>query len=185
MDSLGRTLNNVRGRHNASGGRGKDTAPMPEVQHLEAQPMDVQNNTLRSAGQHPTNKANDTILQQQITGQRKALPTGRPTPAAQYNNKTSLNSDSSSPEKPAFTRGVSVIDQTAVTSTAPTPAGEIQNPMSFGMGQSIARQRESHLPDEDLREQIRTMSKGEHADGREGYDEFGDDLSRQETEKGR
>lgn len=77
------------------------------------------------------------------------------------------------------------MDQTAVTSTAPTPAGEIQNPMSFGMGQSMARQRESHLPDEDLRQRIRTMSKGEPLGEMEGDDEFGDDLSRQETEKAR
>lgn len=94
--------------------------------------------------------------------------------------------------KPVFTRGVSMFDQTAVTSAAPTPAGEISNPMSFGMGRSIDRQRESHLPDEDLLRVVRAMSTtqrarpGDEGEGEvEGEDEFGEDLSRRETEKAR
>lgn len=61
-------------------------------------------------------------------------------------------------ERPAFTRGASVLDGTAVTSAAPTPAGEVANPMARGSGPAQAqaqaqrqtqRQRESHLPDLD------------------------------------
>lgn len=123
-------------------------------------------------------KVDEALSQHQSTSQRKALPTGRQEPAAETD-------DQARPEKPAFTRGISVIDQTAVTSSAPTPAGEIQNPMSFGVGKSISRQRESHLPDEDLREQVRAMKRGEQLDELEGDDEFGEDLSRQETAKRR
>lgn len=166
------------------GGRGKEATPQPTTQHFETQPRVVQDNATKSTDQqHPTHDDNNLASQQQSMGQRKALPTGRPNYATQENDGVPLDCNSSSSAKPAFTRGISVIDQTAVTSAAPTPAGEIQNPMSFGMGQSIARQRESHLPDEDLREQVRRMSRREPLDGIKGDEDFGDDLSRQETEK--
>lgn len=186
MDSLTSTLNKARGRDNVIGGRGMETTPKPATQHLETQPRVMQNNATRSTDQQrPVHKDNNAASHQSM-GQRKALPTGRPTHAMQESNEVSLGSDSSSAAaKPAFTRGISVIDQTAVTSAAPTPAGEIQNPMSFGMGQPVARQRESHLPDEDLREKVRAMSRSEPLDDVEGNDDFGEDLSRQETEKAR
>lgn len=186
MDSLTSTLNKARGRDNVIGGRGMEATPKPATQHLETQPRVMQNKATRSTDQlRPVHKDNNAASQQQSMGQRKALPTGRPTYATQDNNGAPLDSNPSSLEKPAFTRGISVIDQTAVTSTAPTPAGEIQNPMSFGMGQPVARQRESHLPDEDLREKVRAMSRSEPLDDVEGNDDFGEDLSRQETEKAR
>lgn len=186
MDSLTSTLNKARGRDNVIGGPGNETTPKPATQHLETQPRAKQNNATKSADQQRSrHKDNNAVSQQQSAGQRKALPTGRPTYTTQDNDEAAPDSDLSSLEKPAFTRGISVIDQTAVTSTAPTPAGEIQNPMSFGMGQPVARQRESHLPDEDLRERVRAMSKSEPLDSIEGDDDFGEDLSRQETEKAR
>lgn len=167
-------------------GRGKEATPQTTAQHVENKPRVVQKNATRSPGQqHPMHNDNNVAYQQQSMDQRKALPTGRPTNATQDNNEATLDGNPASSVKPAFTRGISVIDQTAVTSAAPTPAGEIQNPMSFGMGQSMARQRESHLPDEDLREQVRRMSRAEPLDDIEGDENFGDDLSRQETEKAR
>lgn len=165
-----------------------EATPKPATQHLETQPRVMQNHATRSTDQQrPVHKDNNAASQQQSMGQRKALPTGRSTHAMQESNEVPLDSESSSlsAAKPAFTRGISVIDQTAVTSAAPTPAGEIQNPMSFGMGQPVARQRESHLPDEDLREKVRAMSRSEPLDDVEGNDDFGEDLSRQETEKAR
>lgn len=185
MDSLTSSLGTLGGRGSVHGGRGKEAASTPEIQHLETQPSAIKSTTNKSTEHNSSRKGNQEILQQQSSGQRKALPTGRPAAAAQDYNNAAFDSDSPSPAKPAFTRGISVIDQTAVTSTAPTPAGEIQNPMSFGVGRSMARQRESHLPDEDLRERVRSMSKGEAFDDAAGDDEFGDALSRQETEKGR
>lgn len=120
------------------------------------------------------------------------LPTSRPAHAAQKRDEAPLapSEPQQEPEpdraaKPAFTRGPSVFDQTAVTSAAPTPAGEISNPMSFGMGQSVSRQRESHQPDLDLLLKVRAMSTvnkvREPDQVPSGKDEVRADSSRQET----
>lgn len=92
-----------------------------------------------------------------------------------------------SARKPIFTRGPSVIDGTAVTSAAPTPAGEISNPMNPSIAKAGSRQRESHLPDLDLQQAETTssgMSQVEPKDEISGIDEFGSNLSRAETEAG-
>lgn len=115
---------------------------------------------------------------------------GRPVEAAQNYDEAPPGQpgpDYSSRPRPAFTRGASVMDQTAITSAAPTPAGEIPNPMSFGLAKSISRQRESHLPDLDVRDGDVYTSEGFRTQPDEeisGVDEFGPELSRQETERG-
>lgn len=91
--------------------------------------------------------------------------------------------------KPAFNRGPSMLDYTAVTSAGPTPANEVPNPMGSHMRGS--RIRESHLPDEVdfIRRQTVTamnteLPRKEPSDETRGKDEFGPSLSRQETETG-
>lgn len=85
-------------------------------------------------------------------------------------------------QKPAFTRGPSMLDGTAVTSAAPTPAGEIPNPMAYNTPATATRQRESHLPDLDLRdaEVYGGGSGGGAFDVEEGDDEEPDDEVRGE-----
>lgn len=193
MESIRPVRNNFRGDNPSKDGP-KASAPMPKTEHLEtprsmmaSHDQQHQHGTTRpSTGQPALNEVDNALSDyQQSTGgghQRTALPSGRRAAPARQ-----IHDESSAPDhKPAFTRGLSVMDQTAVTSTAPTPAGEIQNPMSFGVGRSVSRQRESHLPDEDLRKQVRAMSKGEPLDdgGGDDDDEVGEDLSRQETLKG-
>lgn len=97
--------------------------------------------------------------------------------------------------KPVFSRGPSMLDGTAVTSAAPTPAGEIPNPMAGNSPATARRVRESHLPDLDVRdadvygEDGRTFGEGEDGDEPvgeiRGVDGFGAELSRRETERGR
>lgn len=91
--------------------------------------------------------------------------------------------------KPPFSRGMSMLDYTAVASAGPTPANEIPNPLSSHMRGS--RVRESHLPDqiEPMRRQTiierdTGLPRREPGDEIRGTDEFGPSLSRQETEKG-
>lgn len=91
-----------------------------------------------------------------------------------------------SARKPVFTRGASVMDQTAVTSAAPTPAGEISNPMGF-IPKGSSRQRESHLPDLDLLQAEAARHGGSQVQPKDeisGTDEFGSELSRAEVEAG-
>ncbi|CAN8098566.1 unnamed protein product [Discula destructiva] len=165
MDSIRSGLQDARG--------GK---PIQQIKDQETlQPTSEHRERLPTSSAHENN-----------TTARRALPTGRP--ANNYDAAPPSQPGLDPSAKPPFTRGISVIDQTAVTSAAPTPAGEISNPMSFGMGQSVSRQRESHLPDLDLVKKVRAMStvnKAEPVDAVSGEDESGPGLSRQETEKGR
>ncbi|PSR77051.1 hypothetical protein BD289DRAFT_486640 [Coniella lustricola] len=92
------------------------------------------------------------------------------------------------PSKPAFTRGISVMDNTAVVSAGPTPAAELANPMAFVKGTGGSRARESHLPDLDLRDA--DVYKGdafadEPADETSGQDAFAPSVARDETDEGR
>lgn len=92
-----------------------------------------------------------------------------------------------SARKPVFTRGPSVMDYTAVTSAAPTPAGEIANPLGTSMPQGGSRQRESHLPDLELLESERNssgVSRLQPKDEISGTDGYGSELSRAEVENG-
>lgn len=94
-----------------------------------------------------------------------------------------------SARKPPFTRGPSVIDGTAITSAAPTPAGEISNPMNPSIVKVGSRQRESHLPDLDIQKPESTGSSTsqvrlEPRDETSGIDEFGPHTLRAETEAG-
>lgn len=93
------------------------------------------------------------------------------------------------PLKPAFNRGPSMLDYTAVTSAGPTPANEIPNPMSSHMRGS--RRRESHLPDEidfmrrdTVIETDTELPRREPGDEIQGADAFAPTTSRQETETG-
>lgn len=87
-----------------------------------------------------------------------------------------------SAKKPVFTRGPSVMDYTAITSAAPTPAGEISNPMAPGIPKGTSRQRESHLPDLDVLQEVEAQRRIQPRDEISGTDEFGSNLSRAETE---
>ncbi|KAF3769319.1 hypothetical protein M406DRAFT_109359 [Cryphonectria parasitica EP155] len=97
-----------------------------------------------------------------------------------------------SEDRPAFNRGKSVIDNTALVSAGPTPAFEVSNPMAsaFVKGTGGSRQRESHLPDLDIRDadvygsDKEAFEMEEPKDEINGQDEFAPTLSRQETEKG-
>lgn len=173
MDTIKASLQDARGGHHSQGKQDHQ----PTTEHLERQHVSsTQNNTTKTA--------------------RKALPTGRPAGAESEDDAPPAEEQSEtdhSSAKPLFTRGISVFDQTAITSAAPTPAGEISNPMSFGVGKSVSRQRESHLPDLELLQKVRAMSTAQKAQVAipdpepepELEDDFGEDLSRQETEKGR
>lgn len=137
MDRTKFRLQDTRGGAKAILGQHNEAMTQPTAEHREMQP---------------------TSSSQNSTGQRAVAP-ALSAPAAQNHNKAPpVQAVPHFSAKPAFTRGISVVDQTAVTSAAPTPAGEISNPMSFGVGQSIARQRESHLPDVDLLAKVRAMS---------------------------
>lgn len=160
MDSIRCSLEDARGGKALRSQPKEAALSQPTSEHRETQ------RTLTSGTPNNTTK-------------RTALPTGSPAPTHE------VEATAAAANKPAYTRGISVFDQTACTSAAPTPAGEISNPMSFGMGQSISRQRESHLPDLDLVEKIRSMSTTQKVQVADEEDDFGPDLSRQETEKGR
>lgn len=92
-----------------------------------------------------------------------------------------------SARKPVFTRGLSVIDNTAIISAAATPAGEISNPMGMSLVNGGSRQRESHLPDLDLL-QAELDSSGtsqiQPKDEISGNDKFGSNVSRAEVDTG-
>lgn len=90
--------------------------------------------------------------------------------------------------KPAFTRGISAFDNTAVVSAGPTPAAELANPMVFVKGTGGSRARESHLPDLDLRDA--DVYKGdafseEPTDEISGEDAFAPSVARGETDDGK
>lgn len=95
---------------------------------------------------------------QERTQQESATSSATPQPTASrttgsaknYNAPPEQPGSDLSAKKPVFTRGPSVMDYTAVTSAAPTPAGEISNPMALNIVKGESRQREPHLPDLDI-----------------------------------
>lgn len=162
--------------------------------HPQTQGSAARNRAIAEKGERDLQHADEMLGQRNSArvpqGVRQPLPSGRPVPAAQ-------NYDEAPPgvpgpdfsggisKKPAFTRGPSVYDETAISSAAPTPAGEISDPMRFGVGRAGSRQRESHLPDLDIRD-ADVYGNGnfkEPDDEIRGTDEFGPELSRQETVK--
>lgn len=173
-----------------------DQAFDPQPDHPKTKGNVTRNHAIAEKGEGDLHDAGQMLSQHRIAkgpqGARQPLPSGRPVPAARNYDEAPPGQpgpdfSGSIPKKPAFTRGPSMIDETAITSAAPTPAGEIADPMRFGVSRGGARQRESHLPDLDIRDaDFSGNGTFKHSDDEiRGTDEFGPELSRQETEKPR
>lgn len=105
-------------------------------------------------------------------------PPGQPGP--------DLSAKAAAAAKPQFTRGLSAIDNTAITSAGPTPAFEKPNPMA----RVGSKPRESHLPDLDIRdadvpeEEYDEMDEDPEDEWNSGRDAFAPSMSRRELETG-
>lgn len=197
VDNVKAGLKGLRGAGDAARGsamEAKDQTFASKSNHPQTQNSASKNHaTAAEKGQQDLRHADEILARHKqakaAQGARQPLPQGRPAPAAQNYDEAPPGqpgpdfSGHGAPQKPAFTRGPSMLDGTAVTSAAPTPAGEIPNPMAYNTPATATRQRESHLPDLDLRD-ADVYGNGtfrEPDDEIRGTDEFGPELSRQET----
>lgn len=207
-------LKGIRGAGDALRGKTMETTDQTfdsQPNHPETKSSSTKNRTIAEKGQQDVRYA-DEMLARHSRKQEEQADEEAPVPAANYDEAPPgqpgpdfsgvsaaagarvppLPSSSSSTinnKKPIFTRGPSVMDGTAVTSAAPTPAGEIPNPMAYNSVATAQRQRESHLPDLDIRDADVYGNGGafgeEPTDEIEGTDEFAPELSRQETVRAR
>lgn len=214
LDNVKAGLKGIRGAGDAIRGsamEATDQAFDSQPNHPETRGSATKNHAIAEKGQQDLRHADEMLARHKQTNKtaaetpgagprRQPLPNGRPAvPVAQNYDEAppgqpgpDFSSAAAAPsgalsnnKKPAFTRGPSVMDGTAVTSAAPTPAGEIPNPMAYNSAATAQRQRESHLPDLDVRDAdvygSGTFSGEEPVGEIAGTDEFGPELSREET----